>query len=156
MINDRKLQEQALVRGKLDHLPPPALQRWSENRTSYRFMAYAGKQLLIYKASELGEKVYLDTLTCEGVTYDTSEGLATTWSSSESDTKHTITHRPCEVADSVFLWHTFLTDLQFTPHMGEYTASFSMLCKSAYHPDYLVAGSLYVQEKNKVNFGASK
>lgn len=139
------LNERQAVLGRLWQLSAEAQTRWENCRASHRFMAFRNKQLVVY--SLLGrEPVVLTTLTCTALNAGLSKGLETTWETSAKEVL-TVSATPTEVAPSIFLWHTFQTDLQYRPHKGVYGVRFSMLYRCKNHPAYQEEGCFYIQER---------
>ena len=136
--------EVPLVQGRLWQLAPEAASRFEGCRVSHRFMAFQGKELVVYKLF-IGKPSVVSVLSCRGASLDFTNGISSMWAT--PDRMLTVGHTPIEVAPSVFLWHTYHSDLQYVPHKGVYATRFSMLFKAKHHPSVKIDGEIYIQER---------
>lgn len=141
--------ERDLVEGRLWQLDPEALDRWASCRASFRFLAYKGKELIIYDFVA-GKPVIRDTLTCTDVSLSFTKGIESVWLNTEGKA-HNLSTVPVEVATQLFLWHTYRSDLQYTPYNNVYNLRFSMLLRSRHNPAQQTPGFNYVLEKAAFN-----
>lgn len=136
--------EARLVQGLLWRLNPEVQNRWQECRSSRRILAYKNKVLVIYEFK--GDiPVILDKLTCIDASLSLTEGLTSTWTSTKFP-NFTVGQVPIEVFPSVFLWHTFSSELLYSPYKGVYAIKFSLLFKSRHSPKQRNEGAIYIQE----------
>lgn len=138
--------EEQLVDGTLWHLSPESTDRWGACRSRYRFLAYTGKQLVIYRMF-LGKQQPVKVLTCKDASLDLVKGLSSQWQDLESGEIFTFSCRPTEVMPSIFVWHTFLSDIRYQAYKGVYSVRFSMLYLQRHNPKFLSENTLYIQER---------
>jgi len=136
--------ELRLVQGLLWHLSPEVQNRWAACKSSRRILAYLNKVLVVYEFKN-DAPVILDKLTCTAATLDLSDGLSSTWVT-QAGNKVTVGQVPIEVHPSVFLWHTFSSELLYSPYKGVYATKFSLLFKSRHSPKQHNEGAVYIQE----------
>lgn len=141
--------ERDLVEGRLWQLHPEALDRWAGCRASFRFLAYKGKELVIYDFND-NKPVIKNTLTCVDVSLSFSKGIESVWLDSNNKS-YTLSTVPVEVAEQLFLWHTYRSDVQYTPYNQVYSLRFSMLLRSRHNPAQKTPGFNYVLEKAAFN-----
>jgi hypothetical protein len=128
-------------------LDPETLERWEGCRSAHRFMGFVNKKMIVFKFVA-GKPVIVDTITCSDVSMKNSGGMASVWRSSHSDRVHNLSSVPTEVYPSVFMWHTFHSDVRYQPHKGVYNIRFSMLYRTS-HSAYVVKneGTFYILEQ---------
>jgi hypothetical protein len=146
--------ERALVGELLWHLEPEALDRWSACKSSHRFLSFVNKKLIVYKMVG-GQREVVDTLTCLDVTMTNLGGFQSKWLSTLTCESIEVGAVPVEVHPSVFLWHTFYSDVRYQSYKGKYTIRFSMLYKSRHNPKFLSDNSLYILEQAIFESGAT-
>ena len=137
-------EEKLSVARMLSKLNPQSVERWEECKATHRFMAYERKQVIIYRLF-MGEPSILDTLTCETAELSLKKGVTSRWRDTKDNTVF-FSSTPVEVYPSIFLWHTFNSEVQYTLHNGAYNARFSMLYRCPHHPKILHEGFMYIQE----------
>ena len=143
--------EVAAVTAQLWKLPSETAERFQACKASHRFMAFIGKQLIIYKVAEDGTACDVIKLTCKDVYVDGNEGFASEWVTEPTDTEdsviYSIDYTPTELAPGVFMWTTFNSSVQMTSHRGQKSLRFSMLYSCGLHPATKVQGVHYIQER---------
>lgn len=154
MFNDRKMQEQKLALEAVNTLAAEDYKAWHDGKATCRAMAYVGKEFVIYRLVD-GKPILVDSLICTGVSLSINDGLSSTWQAAEKGLIE-VGHVPTHIYPGIFLWHTFLSEVQFIPVNCQYAARFSVLFKCAEHPRDEVSDTLYIQEKNRVIVGVCK
>ena len=142
--------EHVLVEGVLRRLDADTLSRWDSCKSSHRFLSFVNKKLIVYELIG-GCRVIVDTLKCQDVSMTNSEGFTSEWFSESTETVHTVSNTPLEIHPSIFLWHTFHSDIRYQPHKGVYNIRFSMLYRSRHNPSIRQAGVLYILEQALYN-----
>lgn len=140
------VNERYAVLSKLCQLSDESKARWDACKASHRFMAFQNKQLVIYTLQGVVTPTVLTTLTCVDVQLSIHKGIVSLWETSSGE-RLSISTTPTEVAPSIFLWHTFQTDLQYSMHKGVYGVRFSMLYRCKHHPAYREEQCFYMQER---------
>jgi hypothetical protein len=136
--------ERELVALSLNHLSPAAIQRWEACKAGHRYMAYNNKCLVIYNLL-FDEPYIVDKLFCEMASFNLEEGMTSRWRNLDGKILN-FSSKPIEVQPSIFLWHTYLTDLQYLEHKGQFSGRFSMLYRCPHHPKIKRDNYLYIQE----------
>lgn len=138
-------RERALVGGLLWQLGVEGQERWEACRSSHRFMAFVGKQLIVFTFGDDLKPVLKDRLTLSSLSMASDSGVASHWTNSHGNLIK-VGHTPTEIAPSVFLWHTFDSNLQYVPYKGVYNLRTSMLFKSEHNVAYPRIGPHYILE----------
>ena len=138
-------KEQSLVQSFLYKMGAEGQDRWEACKSSHRFLSFIGKQLIIFTYDKLHRPVLVDRLMMQGLSLTSGSGLTSQWFKSNG-TLITVSHTPIEVAPSVFLWHTFDSNLQYVPHKGEFNVKTSMLFKAQHNINYKHVGPHYILE----------
>lgn len=119
---------------------------WESCRSAHRFLAYRGKELVIYQLLFDTPRI-LKTLTCTAVQLSFDAGFSTTWIDHE-EAVYTIEHAPVMVHDSVFLWHVFDSQVQFLPYNGKFNAKLPLAYRSKLNPIGKEEGVIYILERS--------
>jgi len=119
--------------------------KWEACRSAHRFMAFLGKELIVYRIF-LDKPEILSTLKCVDAGFDFRRGLYTVWKN-QNNQEFEVGHVPVMVADSVFLWQVFDSNVQFTPLNGKFSARVSIAYKMAKNPVTKQEGANYILEK---------
>lgn len=138
-------RERTLVESLVWNLDPEAQERWGTCRSSHRFLSFIGKQLYVFTLDANNKPTVKNLLTMEGINLSDSNGLVSKWRSANGELL-SVGHTPMEIAPSVFLWHTFSSDLQYVPHKGVFNVKTSMLFKAEHHIGYKHVGPHYILE----------
>jgi hypothetical protein len=136
--------ERELVALSLHSLPLSSLERWDGCKAGHRYMCYSNKCLVIYNLL-FDEPYIVDKLFCESASFNLEQGMTSRWRNMEGKLL-SFSSLPVEVQPSIFLWHTYYTDIQYTEHKGRFSGRFSMLYKCAHHPKIKRNDCLYIQE----------
>lgn len=150
MHNEERASEQALVKAMLWQLNDSQASRWHDCRSSHRIMAFGGKELICYRLDSSNKPTDLVVLKCAGISASSLRGLESQWIT-ETGRVVDLSHVPTEILPQVFMWHTYHSDLQYTPYKGVFNLRFSLLFKSRHHPNVKEAGHYYVQERATFN-----
>ena len=137
-------EERELVAEALNNLSADSADRFDECKSTHRFLAFRRKQLVVYRLLFDTPSV-VDTLTCEEAGFDLDKGMSSVWRNA-SNHNITVTSIPVEVYPSVFLWHTFNSDVIYQVYKGVRSGKFSMLYRSPHHPKYRFENYIYIQE----------
>lgn len=137
--------ERRSVAAKLTNLAPDLSSRFETCQATHRFLSFKHKQLVIYNFLFERPSV-VDTLTCQSASFDLDKGMSSTWVNGKDEMVE-VSSSPVEVHPSIFLWHTFSSEVVYQEHKGAWSARFSMLYSVPQHPKYRVEGVLYMQEK---------
>jgi hypothetical protein len=128
------------------NLDPDAFNRWRGCKSTHRLPIYEGKDLYIFRL-EGGKSEILDTLTCADITLDFNRGFESCWTR-EDGSEIFVGHEPVEVDDSLFLWHTFFSEVQYLPYQGKYATRVPMAYRCPHNITmYKVPGVLYLLER---------
>lgn len=141
--------EARLVQGLLWRLSPESQSRWIECRSSRRILAYRNKVLVLYEFKN-GTPVIQDKLTCVDAQLSLTEGLSSTWTT-QTGGCIAVGQVPVEVCPSIFLWHTFTSELLYAPYKNIYATKFSLLFRSRHSPKQRNEGAIYIQELASFN-----
>lgn len=136
--------ELRLVQGLLWHLSPEVQNRWAACKSSRRILAYLNKVLVVY-AFKNDAPFVLYKLTCTGAELSLTDGLSSTWLT-QTNNRITVGQVPIEICPSIFLWHTFASELLYAPYKGVYSTKFSLLFKSRHSPKQRAEDVFYIQE----------
>lgn len=136
--------ERELVALSLNSLSPASLERWEACRSGHRLMAYSNKCLVIYNLL-FDEPYVVDKLFCETASFNLEQGMTSRWKNLEGKILN-FSSVPTEIQPSIFIWHTYLSDLQYLEHRGKFSGRFSMLYKCPNHPKIKRDDCLYIQE----------
>lgn len=151
---DTAVMERELVALSLTSLSPVASKRWDSCKSGHRWMAYSNKCLVIYNLL-FDEPYVVDKLFCETASFDLEKGMTSKWRNLEGKIL-SFSSAPVEVQPSIFVWHTYLTDIQYLEHKGRFSGRFSMLYRCPHHPSIKREDTLYIQElaSYEAEFGA--
>jgi hypothetical protein len=139
------VRERTLLGGLLWRMEPEAQERWEANKSSHRFMTFKGKQLVLFTLDTEDKPVLKDKLTMQAISLSDTAGITSTWTTADHKVVQ-IGHIPVEVAPSIFLWHTYTSDVQYTPHKGVYNIKASMLFKTPHNISHKHMGPVYMLE----------
>lgn len=136
--------ERNSVAGALSHLTPDSADRFEDCKATHRFLAFRRKQLVIYRLM-FDTPSIVDILSCEEAGFNLDRGMYSSW---RNQAGHiiTVSSIPVELYPSIFLWHTFHSDVQYIQHLGVRSARFSMLYKCPHHPKHHHENYSYIQE----------
>lgn len=137
--------ERRLVEGLLWKLEPEAQDRFNACKASHRFMAFRGKDLIVYEVIA-GKRTIAETFSCKSVSLSIVDGMESVWSSAYGEDVR-VSHTPVEIAPSVFMWHAYCSEVQYLPYKGIYTARFPLIYKCQHHPKMRLENTLYIQER---------
>lgn len=138
--------EVAAVEAAVAQLPPLVAERFENSKASHRFMSFIGKELILYKLDEEKKPHSVVRLTCQDATLAGNDGMASVWKA-DTGTTFKVTHIPNEIAPGVFMWMTFMSDVQFSYYKGQPSVRFSMLYSCQKHPMTKVSGCYFLQER---------
>lgn len=139
-------KERELVRGQLWRLAPEAQDRWTACRSSHRFMAYKGKQLVLFTFDAEQSPKVTDRLVLSAANLSLSEGIQTTWQSEISGQTISVGSLPVEIAENVFLWTAYSSDVQFIPHKGVYGIRLPLIFQSRHNISHPTLNDVYIME----------
>ena len=146
LVSDRLRIERNAADGNAAKLGKPQRDRWENSRSSHRFQAFRGKQLIAYRLMFLVPEI-TDILTCRELDVSLTGGLVSTWESRSSKQLITVSEVPVEVAPSCFLWMLQRSSLEMTTHKGQKSLRFPLAYKTAINPEVRVDGVFYLLEK---------
>lgn len=139
--NERAHADTFASRGLL----PDEFSRWEFCRSAHRFLAYKGKQLVVYRIWFDTPQV-VETLTCQEASLSLLGGISSNWTTSSGQLIGA-SHTPVEIAPSCFLWHVFDSQVRFMSHDQKYSVSLPLAYKTKSHPSTMNEDHLYVLEK---------
>jgi hypothetical protein len=142
----RLREERAVSDANALKLPLDQQLRWSECRSSHRFLAFSGKQIVVYRLSNSHPQI-TDQLVCKGLDVGLDTGLSSLWESQESGTQFWVSATPKEVAPSCFFWMLKHSTLDFVEFKGTKSLKFSMAYRTEKNPSAKVDGTFYLLEK---------
>jgi len=127
-------------------LPGSDYQEWIALRSTHRFMAFEGKKLLLWRLLN-GKPVVEQTYTFLQFVADNEFGAECVLLDA-SGKEFVVNHAPEKLAQGVYLWMPFYSDVQFIklPGHSKYTLYFSTMLKMPRNPQLKVEGSLYLSE----------
>lgn len=126
---------------------PETRYRWTSGKSTHRFPVYMGKEINIFRLEDDLTPKVLDTLTCVGIHLGFSDGLETIWETDGGE-EIIVGHTPVEVGESLFIWHTFFSEVQYLPYNGKYTARVPMAYRCPHNiTRFKVPGVLYLLER---------
>lgn len=109
------------------------LDNWYSTRSGHRFLGHEGKKLIIFTFENDKPKVK-DTLSCESVNLSFADGMFSLWRKQSTGDILEISHIPTEIADKVFLYHTFDSNVNYRRMSGtKYQLFFSMVYRSRHN-----------------------
>lgn len=142
-------RERQLVEMLVNRLSQVEVDEWADCGSSHRFMAYAGKELILYNL--LFDKPNIqDRLTCLKFSADADAGLSSLWRS-ESHGQVRIGHTPTRVFPMVFLWHVFGSGIEYVPHNGRFGLRVPLALRTRANPNLAIEGATYVLERSLFN-----
>jgi hypothetical protein len=121
--------------------------RWESCRSSHRFMAFHGKQLVAYRLLFLRPEI-TDIFTCRGLDVALATGLSSLWESQNTGKQFWVSHTPKEVAPGCFLWMLKYSSLEFVDYQGGKSLMFSLAYRINKNPKEKVDGTHYLLEKS--------
>jgi hypothetical protein len=144
--SSRLREERQVADDNALRLSPDAFSRWENCKSAHRFMAFSGKQLVLYKLMFLTPQI-IDTLTCKDLSVTLAGGLLSVWESSTSKQRFTVGSQPVEVGSGCFLWMLKYSSLELSEHKGSKSLKFSIAYRTALNPEVKVDGIQYLLEK---------
>jgi hypothetical protein len=129
-----------------ENLSSEALKRWAHCRSSHRFMAYHGKQLVTYRLED-SKPTDLVTHTCKQLSVDLYTGFTSEWETTEGGF-YIATNAPREIQASTFLWHPFSSCVQFAEYKLRRNIRFSLCYKTRHNPKTRIEGETYILERS--------
>lgn len=138
--------EVSAVRLRLSQVVPESAERFLHAKASHRFLAFIGKQLVVYQLDDAGVPKDVKTLICKDVYLEGNMGMASKWEFTTGESFE-FSHTPVEISKGVFLWHTFHSTVHMGSHKGVDSVRFSMLYACPKHPLAKDTGVTYIQER---------
>lgn len=138
--------ERVAADGNAATLDTPQRNRWDTCKSSHRFQAFYGKQLVVYKLLFLVPEI-ADVLTCRGLEVNLRSGLTSFWESKNTAKVFSVSEVPTEVAPSCFLWMLQVSSLEMSLHKGQKSLKFPLAYKTLHNPSVRVDGAFYLLEK---------
>lgn len=138
-------RERELVRGQLWRLAPEAQDRWASCRSSHRFMAYRGKQLVLFTFDAELKPQVVDRLSLVDARMTLEHGVTTVWQTGEG-LKVDVGPLPTEVAPNTFLWTAYSSDVQYAPYKGVYSVRLPMLFQTRHNISHPTLNTTYILE----------
>ena len=146
IVSDRLRIERNAADRNAATLDRPQWLRWNRSKSSHRFQAFHGKQLIAYRLKFLVPEI-TDIFTCRELEVSLTGGLVSSWESRESKRLIKISEVPLEVAPNCFLWMLQRSSLEMTTHKGQKSLRFPLAYKTALNPEVRVDGVFYLLEK---------
>ncbi len=132
--------------GKLaERLPDLTKTRWDSCHSSHRFLAYQGKELVVYTVFN-GRPTVLDTLVCRSVGLSTDDGFTSEWRTT-SGALFSVSHTPVEILPYCFLWHAFDCQVRYYPYNGKFSTSFPLMYRTRSNPTRMNEDHTYILEQ---------
>lgn len=141
--------ELALERAYADtfaaRLVPDQFAAWEACRSAHRFLAYKGKEIVIYNLW-FDEPKIVDRLTLSQFHCNIDTGISSLWDS-ELHGSVELSHTPKMVADAVFMWHVFGSDALYQPYRGKWGLSIPLAYRTRLNPTNKREGVTYALER---------
>lgn len=129
-----------------DSLTPDGVDRWEACRSSHRFMAYKGKDLIIYTLID-GVPKSKSTHSCRFLSVNLEDGFKSEWKTSTGGVYY-VTHEPREVANGCFIWHPFSSCVQYPEYNYRRNVRFSVCFKTTANPHTKRDNLTYILERS--------
>lgn len=146
--NPSRLREERLAAdiAATQNLTTDSLNRWENCKSAHRFLAFQGKQLVLYKLFFQSPQIS-DILTCKDVKVSLVGGLVSVWESKSSGMLFEVGSTPVEVGNSCFMWMLKYSSVELADYKGSKSLKFSVAYRTAVNPEVKVDGTSYLLEK---------
>lgn len=138
-------EERAAAYDNAQKLPENVYQRWEACKSSHRFSAFRGKEVVAYRLLFLVPEV-TNVFTCKGLDVSLEGGLSSLWEDRDKNA-FWVSARPVEVADSCFFWMLKYSSLEYVEHQGSKSLKFPLCYGTVRNPQDKVDGNLYLLER---------
>ncbi len=145
-INQRLRDERSTADSNAARLDPAQQSRWEVCKSSHRFQAFHGKQVVAYRLMFLLPEIF-DIFTCTGLEVSLTGGLVSFWKSRNTEQVFRVAEIPEEVAPNCFFWMLKYSSLELTYHKGQKSLRFPLAYKTELNPEVRVDGPIYLLEK---------
>jgi hypothetical protein len=145
-LNQRLRDERSTADINAARLDPAQQSRWELCKSSHRFQAFQGKQVVAYRLMFLLPEIY-DIFTCKGLEVSLTGGLASFWQSRNTEQVFRVTEIPEEMAPNCFFWMLRHSSLEMTYHKGQKSLRFPLAYRTELNPEVRVDGPIYLLEK---------
>ena len=145
-INQRLRDERNTADSNAARLDPAQQSRWEVCKSSHRFQAFLGKQVVAYRLMFLLPEIF-DIFTCTGLEVSLTGGLVSFWKSRNTEQVFRVAEIPEEVAPNCFFWMLKYSSLELTYHKGQKSLRFPLAYKTELNPEVRVDGPIYLLEK---------
>lgn len=141
----RMREERAIAYQNAQHLPEEVFQRWERCRSSHRFVAYQGKEVVAYRLLFLVPEV-TNVFTCKGLDVSLTSGLSSLWED-RNGKQFWVSARPVEVADNCFFWMLKYSNLEYGDWAGQKSLKFPVCYGTERNPQDKIDGIRYLLER---------
>jgi hypothetical protein len=146
-LNQRLREERSTADSNAARLEPAQQSRWEACKSSHRFQAFQGKQVVAYRLMFLIPEIS-DILTCTGLEVSLAGGLASFWKSRNTEQVFRVSDIPTEVTQNCFFWMLKYSNLEMVYHKGQKSLRFPLAYKTELNPAVRVDGPIYLLEKS--------
>lgn len=141
----RMREERAAAFDNAQGLPDETFQRWESCRSSHRFAAFRGKEVIAYRLMFLTPEV-TNVFTCKGLDVSLDSGLSSLWENRDGS-QFWVSSKPVEVAPACFFWMLKYSSLEYLEHMGRKSLKFPLCYGTVRNPLDKVDGNFYLLER---------